>query len=171
LFRALQGLRRDTSGLSTAELFRKDLKFRVSSGMRYAISSVSGVALQEWLAEDIDLFSKMERFARQVNVSLFCLLTNGVTGGSTSQVMRDLVCLGSNGELLDRISESLTDSGYVQQNLNLHELQHTSPNLLVRLNDSSSRKRISPLIHHAVKQIHSRQERVEISSSPDSVYI
>jgi exopolyphosphatase len=160
LFRLLNDLRSNTEGLSTFQLFRKDLKFNTVSGTRYAISAVSGLALQDWLSEDFQLFTKMNRFAKQINVSMFCILTKGI-GKSDSQplIIKDLTCLGSNTELLKTVSESLSVSGFVEDHWKMNDLQENSPNFFVRLNDSSSRKRLNPLILDAIKQSYAKSDR------------
>lgn len=159
LYKTLVDLRGDNIGFTTWDLFRRDIKFRLSGSTRYAISSISGKSLEEWLSEDMRLFSKMAVFAEQVNVSAYCLLTKGVSSESSNHVLRDLVCIGDDSEIMDMLTIGVMSSGFVRQSMNLRDLHDMSPNLSVRLDATSSRKRISPFIQRALSESNETQEQ------------
>jgi len=152
IYSVVDELRNDNSGFSTDELFRKDLKIRIAGTVRYGISSITGLSMQQLYDRDASLFARMGQFALVNELELHCVL---VSNGNHDRA-RELVCVSKDDHLLSTVSNAVVRSGFVRA--------ETAPavqsrdeaidwNVSFELESVSSRKRIAPFIQQAVSSI------------------
>lgn len=148
LYQDLQAMKGDVSGLSSAELLRKDYKQWTTANLTYGIASVP-VPLQQWLQQDSQAVHAIRAFMQTRQLFFLIVMTAYVADTFTREM---LICCERHDDVL------LLENLFNHAGLQLTELNEIPEvecfcKAYHQSGVNFSRKKIQPVIADLIKQL------------------